>query len=154
MLKRVAGLVAGATLLTVGTVSAFASSQGNCFGGCQKTRVCDTTNCSAQCYVDQDGDGVCDNRGLSCDGRYYVDVDNDGVCDNRGANCNGGANCVDTNGDGVCDNCGAACNTDNGQNYVDDNGEGVCDNWGTGGSAAHGCHGNGHGAQHGHSNHE
>ena len=53
MLKLVAGLVAGATLLTVGTVSAFASSQGNCFGGCQKTRVCDTTNCSAQCYVDQ-----------------------------------------------------------------------------------------------------
>ena len=29
MLKLVAGLVAGATLLTVGTVSAFASSQGN-----------------------------------------------------------------------------------------------------------------------------
>lgn len=25
---------------------------------------------------------------------------------------------------------------------------------GAGGSAAHGCHGNGHGAQHGHSNHE
>lgn len=63
MLKLVAGLVAGATLLTVGTVSAFASSQGNCFGGCQKTRVCDTTNCSAQCYVDADNDGVCDNRG-------------------------------------------------------------------------------------------
>lgn len=53
MLKLVAGLVAGATLLTVGTVSAFASSQGNCFGDCQKTRVCDTTNCSAQCYVDE-----------------------------------------------------------------------------------------------------
>lgn len=107
MLKLVAGLVAGATLLTVGTVSAFASSQGNCFGGCQKTRVCDTTNCSAQCYVDQDCDGVCDNRGTVCDGRYYVDVDQDGVCDN----------------------------------------------WGTGGSAAHGCHGNGHGAQHGHGSH-
>ena len=68
MLKLVAGLVAGATLLTVGTVSAFASSQGNCFGGCQKTRVCDTTNCSAQCYVDQDGDGVCDNRGCATTG--------------------------------------------------------------------------------------
>ena len=54
MLKLVAGLVAGATLLTVGTVSAFTSSQGNCFGGCQKTRVCDTANCSAQCYVDVD----------------------------------------------------------------------------------------------------
>ena len=86
MLKLVAGLVAGATLLTVGTVSAFASSQGNGFGACGKTRVCDTTGCNAQCYVDADNDGVCDN-------------------------------------------CGA------------------------GGSAAHGCHGNGHGAQHGHGSH-
>lgn len=93
MLKLVAGLVAGATLLTVGTVSAFASSQGNCFGGCQKTRVCDTTNCSAQCYVDQDGDGVCDNRGTVCDGRYYVDVDQDGVCDNCGAGASAAHGC-------------------------------------------------------------
>lgn len=68
MLKLVAGLVAGATLLTVGTVSAFASSQGNCFGGCQKTRVCDTTSCSAQCYVDEDHDGICDNQGTHCHG--------------------------------------------------------------------------------------
>ena len=104
MLKLVAGLVAGATLLTVGTVSAFASSQGNCFGGCQKTRVCDTANCSAQCYVDEDGDGVCDNRGTVCDGRYDVDVDQGGVCDNQGQNY------VDANHDGICDNQGTHCN--------------------------------------------
>lgn len=104
MLKLVAGLVAGATLLTVGTVSAFASSQGNCFGGCQKTRVCDTANCSAQCYVDEDGDGVCDNRGTVCDGRYDVDVDQDGVCDNQGQNY------VDADNDGICDNQGTHCN--------------------------------------------
>ena len=85
--------MAGATLLTVGTVSAFASSQGNCFGGCQKTRVCDTTNCSAQCYADQDGDGVCDNRGTVCDGRYYVDVDQDGVCDNWGTGASAAHGC-------------------------------------------------------------
>lgn len=104
MLKLVAGLVAGATLLTVGTVSTFASSQGNCFGGCQKTRVCDTTNCSAQCYVDENGDGVCDNRGTVCDGRYYVGVDQGGVCDNQGQNY------VDADNDGICDNQGTHCN--------------------------------------------
>ena len=85
MLKLVAGLVAGATLLTVGTVSAFASSQGNCFGDCQKTRVCDTTSCSAQCYLDENGDGVCDNQGQN-----YVDADHDGICDNQGTHCYGG----------------------------------------------------------------
>lgn len=103
MLKLVAGLVAGATLLTVGTVSAFASSQGNGFGACGKTRVCDTTGCNAQCYVDADNDGVCDNRGTVCDGRYYVDVDQDGVCDNQGQNY------MDADNDGIYDNQGTHC---------------------------------------------
>lgn len=103
MLKLVAGLVAGATLLTVGTVSAFAASQGNCLGDCTKTRACDTTNYSAQCYVDQNGDGVCDNRGTVCNGRYYVDMDNDGVCDNQGQNY------VDADNNGICDNQGTHC---------------------------------------------
>ena len=30
------------------------------------------------CYVDADGDGVCDNRGAGC---WYADADGDGVCD-------------------------------------------------------------------------
>lgn len=107
MLKLVAGLVAGATLLTVGTVSAFAASQGNGLGDCTKTRVCDTTNCSAQCYVDRNSDGVCDNRGTVCDGRYYVDVDQDGVCDNQGQNY------VDADNNGICDNQGTHCNYGN-----------------------------------------
>ena len=85
MLKLVAGLVAGATLLTVGTVSAFAASQSHGLGDCTKTRVCDTANCSAQCYVDGDNDGMCDNRGQN-----YVDADNDGICDNQGTHCQGG----------------------------------------------------------------
>ena len=72
----------------------------------------------------------------------YVDDDGDGVCDNCGTACRHAAcgNYVDDNGDGVCDNCG---------NYVDDNGDGVCDNIGAGGGchAHHGgrsghCHGN------------
>lgn len=146
MLKLVAGLVAGATLLTVGTVSAFASSQGNHFGICPNTRVCDTTNCSAQCYVDVDGDGVCDNFGTRCNGGYYVDVDNDGICDNQGQNY------VDADNDGVCDNFGTGSNGNgNGQNYVDADNDGVCDNQGTncnGGGQGH--HGNGYrGGHHG-----
>lgn len=81
------------------------------------TQTPDTT----PAFVDDDGDGVCDNyqsggQGLG-QGRgnksNFVDADGDGVCDNesgqrkgkgqgRGANRN--ANFVDADGDGVCDN--------------------------------------------------
>lgn len=125
-LKLVAGLVAGATLLTAGTVSAFASSQGNGFGICQKDRACDGSSCSSQCYVDTDNDGVCDNRGVRCDGGYYVDVSSASAGDSQGATCNGcGRNYVDADGDGVCDNCTSHC----------------------GGSMARNCHGHGNGHQ-------
>jgi hypothetical protein len=45
-------------------------------------------------YVDQDGDGQCDN---------FVDEDGDGVCDHAGAGQGQGAGFVDEDGDGVCD---------------------------------------------------
>ncbi len=35
-------------------------------------------------YVDEDGDGVCDNLGTGGWGPGYVDEDGDGVCDNLG----------------------------------------------------------------------
>ena len=42
------------------------------------------------CYVDADGDGICDNWDGSGHG-CYVDADGDGVCDNGiGAGCHGG----------------------------------------------------------------
>ena len=77
----------------------------------------------------------------------YVDDDGDGVCDNCGTACRHAAcgNYVDDDGDGVCDNCGTACRHAACGNYVDDNGDGVCDNIGAGG----GCHAH-HGGRSGH----
>lgn len=59
-------------------------------------------------FVDEDGDGVCDN---------FVDEDGDGVCDRLGTNqwMGRGRGFVDQDGDGVCDN------------FVDEDGDGVCD---------------------------
>lgn len=67
-------------------------------------------------FVDNDGDGVCDNAGQGGGGRGgrmgqgggrgagFVDNDGDGVCDNAGQGNGGrGAGFVDNNGDGVCD---------------------------------------------------
>ena len=69
-------------------------------------------------YVDDDGDGICDNLG-TCPGS--VDADGDGVCDNLG-DCGRGCGCgdkafVDSDGDGVCDNSGA--------NGKDSDGDGI-----------------------------
>ena len=64
-------------------------------------------------YVDQNDDGICDNRGTAlCDGTNcwgaFVDANGDGICDNRGTALCDGTNCwgafVDENGDGICDN--------------------------------------------------
>ena len=49
-------------------------------------------------YVDEDGDGVCDNncgRGCGGNGMNFVDEDDDGICDNIGINGR------DSDGDGV-----------------------------------------------------
>ncbi len=75
-------------------------------------------------FVDDDGDGVCDNRG-EMRGHHgphngqsnFVDTDGDGVCDNCGRHM-GQSNFLDADGDGVCDN------------FVDADGDGVCDNCG------------------------
>ena len=61
------------------------------------------SGCSAVCFTDADGDGVCDNSGTGC-GWYYTDADGDGVCDNSGTGC--GRYYTDADGDGVCDNFG------------------------------------------------
>ncbi|MGC8739320.1 MAG: hypothetical protein ACP5UA_11845 [Candidatus Hydrogenedens sp.] len=59
--------------------------------------------CKTNCYVDKNGDGVCDN---------FKDANNDGRCDNCTcpASCGKGkgnccSNFVDSNNDGRCDNC-------------------------------------------------
>ena len=68
-------------------------------------------------FVDEDGDGVCDNyteggKGLGYgrgSGENFVDEDGDGICDNyteggRGLGTRARENFVDADGDGVCDN--------------------------------------------------
>ena len=68
-------------------------------------------------YVDADGDGICDNRGMNGRGGRYVDADGDGICDNRGTNGCGGKY-VDADGDGICDNAkyGIKYNLNGGKN--------------------------------------
>lgn len=93
---RKASLAATAAViaLALGAAPAFAwGGHGTATGGAQHRLRSGT---AAQ-YVDTDGDGVCDNRGVN-----FVDADGDGVCDNRGT----GAGFVDTDGDGVCDKYG------------------------------------------------
>ena len=83
-------------------------------------------------------------------GQNFVDEDGDGVCDNwtgGGGWCGNGQGFIDEDGDGLCDNCGTQCV--GGRNFIDQDGDGLCDNWasrpmdGTGlgsGRGHHGCH--------------
>ena len=103
----------------VGQGSGLCQSGYSCFVDTNGDGVCDYhgSNCR---YVDADGDGVCDYHGTNC---RYTDADGDGVCDYHGSNCW----YLDADNDGVCDNRGTGL----GVNYVDANGDGVCDNLGT-----------------------
>ncbi|MFC1608540.1 hypothetical protein ACFL47_11280 [Candidatus Latescibacterota bacterium] len=72
-------------------------------------------------FLDEDGDGFCDNYDGTGQGRRlgrgqgtnFVDEDGDGVCDNnatglgkgQGRGAGNGRLFVDADGDGVCDNC-------------------------------------------------
>ena len=67
-------LIILAALLLVGCVSAVAALNGAARRG----------NGTGWRYVDEDGDGVCDNAGT---GWRYVDEDGDGVCDNYATGC-------------------------------------------------------------------
>lgn len=92
-------------------------------------------------FVDEDGDGVCDNKGTGYSrghgqGKNYrnnfVDADGDGICDNLGTGFkqNRMHKFVDEDGDGVCDNClNSQCNRNREANFVDEDGDGVCDNY-------------------------
>jgi hypothetical protein len=65
-------------------------------------------------YVDEDGDGICDNRANGQCGSAYVDENGDGICDNRG-NSQCGGSFVDENGDGICDNAGSGLGAQRGR---------------------------------------
>ena len=74
--KIITAIVTAALVLSLGT-GAMAASQGHGGGGCQ-----------GRYFVDEDGNGVCDNldtgKGQGGQGRFFVDEDGDGVCDNLG----------------------------------------------------------------------
>jgi len=103
-------------------------------------------------FVDEDGDGICDNyigeyggRGMGVAGVTFVDEDGDGICDNYDGEYGGrgmggtGDDFVDEDGDGVCDNNIVGQGRRNGRHganrasvFVDEDGDGVCDNGGAG----------------------
>ncbi len=98
-------------------------------------RVCAAIECAnaqgacvgtSTCYVDADGDGVCDN---------YAERGGNGY-----GNGNGGGY-VDADGDGVCDNYGT------GNGYGNGNGNGAGNGSGAG-NGARGHHGGGHHGAH------
>lgn len=91
-------LMAAVLLLPAGiiaTAAPAADSGGAANGICRAGNACAyAQNCSSGAsqinYVDEDNDGVCDNRQDNAQsavavtkGNNYVDEDNDGVCDNR-----------------------------------------------------------------------
>ena len=81
-------------------------------------------------FVDEDGDGICDNYQSGQCHMYgyggFIDEDGDGICDNYQSgqcyrHCNGGCDgFVDEDGDGICDNCQSQC----GEGYQRGNGRG------------------------------
>lgn len=71
--RLTACLLAGAMALALGTGAALAN------GGAANDGVAAALHGRGAAFVDEDGDGVCDNRGY---GAGFVDEDGDGVCDN------------------------------------------------------------------------
>lgn len=67
-------------------VPAAAHGHGGWNGDCRQAVCCLGADgvCGRGNYVDEDGDGVCDNCGTACGYRHYADEDGDGLCDNCG----------------------------------------------------------------------
>lgn len=132
MKKIILNVCTIAAVLSLGATSAFAAHPA-------AGRNFVDTDRSLCGFVDLDGDGICDNCGISC------------PCGAACTEC--GRGCVDADGDGICDHYAAGqargCGHRNaprggcGRNYADTDGDGVCDNYSTaqcrrGGSGARG----------------
>ena len=115
MKKTVVLAVTVLTLSMAGT-AVFAAGRGNEFGqnnsGTRMNcgRNCIYTNCGAG-FVDENGDGTCDNYGNGNCSWRFVDENGDGVCDNYGtygtygtSKGTGTGSFIDGDGDGICDN--------------------------------------------------
>lgn len=74
-------IITGLAIATIFTVSttAFAAQENVIESG--------NNSLSAIGFVDEDGDGSCDNQGLNCQNSIgYLDEDGDGYCDNSNRN--------------------------------------------------------------------
>lgn len=95
MKKLFTGICAAALIFSLSVSSAFAAGPRCGRNNACKTPASITQACKAECnYVDDDNDGICDNRqsgSNTCSGRYnFVDEDGDGICDNQGTSgCTG-----------------------------------------------------------------
>lgn len=100
-----------------------AAFQGQMGGGQQMLQLHDGTNGTCDDFVDEDGDGVCDNAPLDGTGagigamtRQGFRANNQAAAGMRGQGGQGlGAAFVDADGDGVCDN------------FLDEDGDGISD---------------------------
>lgn len=96
--------------------------------------------CGVNCqYVDEDGDGVCDNYNNCADsdgsmGQNYVDEDNNGICDNFEA-----GECLGNGSNGQCLGNGVQYNGNNGHCFVNSEGHFGKGHHG-GNSGNRGCH--------------
>ena len=90
MKKLFTGICAVALIFSLSVSSAFAASPRCGRNNACKTPASITQACKAECnYVDDDKDGICNNRqsgSNTCSVRYnFVDEDGDGICDNQGS---------------------------------------------------------------------
>lgn len=110
-MKKIAAILTMALIFSVCSTNAFGvitsyghgnhSGNGNQYGKGNHFGKGNHSGC--QKFVDEDGDGVCDNHSADCDGsgshsgcKGFVDADGDGICDNMKYsikyNLNGGKN--------------------------------------------------------------
>lgn len=113
MKKTFTGFLAAALILTIGTTTAFAAGPRRGRNFIAKNNNSSNSVKTVCVHTDTNKDGICDNceleiknwaNGTGC-GMYFVDEDGDGICDNYGTNC--GMYYADEDGDGVCDNYAA-----------------------------------------------
>lgn len=91
--KFITSMTAAILIFSLETVSVFAAepAAGRNFTDSNNNGICGycTTDCP---FIDEDGDGICDNFATGACGLGYVDENGDGICDNYayGSGCRNG----------------------------------------------------------------
>lgn len=131
--KLLTGILAAALVFSIGSTTALAAEPQ--YSGCRGRYNADGIQAS---FVDENGDGICDNFASgACGCGYGCGIRRqDGL--NRGSGLRNSrclwhtaedgswVRCVDADGNGVCDTCGATLPL--GAGFVDEDGDGICDN--------------------------